>query len=319
MKKRKIYKLPFTLVEVIVSMGVFAILMLGLMQFFSSAQNVWSAANSKSISFDEARTAMNMLATDLMCAYYEEGRTVGTLQDHRYFFIVQDPSANTGNLAPALTAGNKYKGIAFATIRSVKAHPDAVTRLTEVFYRKNGNLLEMKTVADNESSSYSLPWVTTTRNTIFANFSDTPFALLADSGSDGNSDAAKQTPDHVTDNWNVIASNVVRFYVRSYAPAASGTTPSNTPLTFSEIYNTTPGTNAVTKFPGFVTVTLITIDEETAKKLRAMTPSVTIFENYLNTHNDEISSTYAEEPAGVLLKDKMQTFTKTVYLERIMN
>lgn len=320
MKRRKCGLKFFTLVEVIVSMAVFAILMLGLMQFFSSAQGLWTSTSNKSISFDEARTAVNMLALDLMCAYYEEGRTIGTVEDHRYFFMVQDSAYNAGNLEPAL-GGSRYKGIAFATIRAVKTNADAITRLTEVFYRKNGNLLEMKTIADNEYSTYSpaLAWVTAAQGTAFNAFTATPFAPLADAGSQANSDAGRQTPEHVTDGWTAIASNVVRFYVKCYASAAPGTTPSNPPLAFNKIFNTTPDSVPVTKFPGFVIVTLITVDDDTARRLRQMEPSVSIFENYLKTDNDEIDSTYEDKPAGILLKEKMQTFTKTIYLDRGIN
>ena len=78
--KRRIFRNCFTLVEVVVSMAVFAILMLGLMQFFASAQGLWSSTSSRVSTCEEARVAMNLLSTDLMCAYYEEGRTVGSVQ-----------------------------------------------------------------------------------------------------------------------------------------------------------------------------------------------------------------------------------------------
>ena len=325
--KNAIRKRFFTLVEVIVSMAVFAILMLGLMQFFSSAQNLWTSTGNRNVSYDEARTAMNMLAADLMCAYYEEGRTVGSTEDHRYFFIVQDPAANAGSaanvgLAPQLSGGApRFKGIAFATVRSVKSHPDAVSRLTEVFYRKNGNILEMRTIADNQVSA-SIPWVTNVRSTPFASFADTPFANLADAGWNANTDAAQQTADHATDNWTQVASNVVRFYVKVYPPNESSVN-LNTPLQFNQIYNSSPASSAVTKFPGLVTMTLITIDDETAKKLRNMNPAVSVFEDYLNSNNDELLSRYTadgsteeEKAVGALLKEKMQVFTRSVYMDR---
>lgn len=317
--KKALQKRFFTLVEVIVSMAVFAILMLGLMQFFSSAQGLWTSTGKRNISYDEARTAMNMLAADLMCAYYEEGRTVGLVEDHRYFFMVQDPAANAGiaanvGLAPQLSGGApRFKGIGFASVRPVKSHPDAVSRLTEVFYRKNGNVLEMRTIADNQTIA-SVPWVTTARSTPFANFADTPFAPLADPGWESNTGAQRRC-DQATADWTQITSNVVRFYVKVYPPNESSTS-LNTPLQFSQIYNSSPASNAVTKFPGLVTMTLITIDEDTAKKLKEMNPAVTVFEEYLNSSNDEVSSVYAETPQGILLKEKMQLFTRSVYMDR---
>ena len=68
---RKMKKSFFTLVEVLVSMGVFSLLMLALMQFFSAAQGVWEKTGNRAELFESAKTAMNLLANDLACAYYE--------------------------------------------------------------------------------------------------------------------------------------------------------------------------------------------------------------------------------------------------------
>ena len=37
----------FTLIELVVAMGVFSIMMLGLVQLFSSTQNLWSGMSSR--------------------------------------------------------------------------------------------------------------------------------------------------------------------------------------------------------------------------------------------------------------------------------
>jgi len=68
---RKIKKSFFTLLEVLISMGVFSLLMLALMQFFSAAQGVWERTGDKAELFETAKTAMDILASDLACAYYE--------------------------------------------------------------------------------------------------------------------------------------------------------------------------------------------------------------------------------------------------------
>lgn len=68
---RKNKKSFFTLLEVLVSMGVFSLLMLALMQFFSAAQGVWERTGNKAELFDSAKTAMDIIANDLTCAYYE--------------------------------------------------------------------------------------------------------------------------------------------------------------------------------------------------------------------------------------------------------
>ncbi len=68
---RKNKKSFFTLLEVLVSMGVFSLLMLALMQFFSAAQGVWEKTGNKAELFESAKTAMDIIANDLACAYYE--------------------------------------------------------------------------------------------------------------------------------------------------------------------------------------------------------------------------------------------------------
>ena len=68
---RKIKKSFFTLLEVLVSMGVFSLLMLALMQFFSAAQGVWERTGNKAELFESAKTTMDIIANDLACAYYE--------------------------------------------------------------------------------------------------------------------------------------------------------------------------------------------------------------------------------------------------------
>ena len=68
---RKNKKTFFTLLEVLVSMGVFSLLMLALMQFFSAAQGVWERTGNKAELFESAKTAMDIIANDLACAYYE--------------------------------------------------------------------------------------------------------------------------------------------------------------------------------------------------------------------------------------------------------
>ena len=63
-------KAPFTIVELIVAMSIFAILMLILMQIFSATQDVWRRTAQKSDAAEMARTALDLLTTDLQSAIY---------------------------------------------------------------------------------------------------------------------------------------------------------------------------------------------------------------------------------------------------------
>lgn len=67
LKRRKLRLCCFTLLELLVSMGVFAILMFALMQFFTSAQSIWTRSNTRYDMYDNARLALNLMATDLQC------------------------------------------------------------------------------------------------------------------------------------------------------------------------------------------------------------------------------------------------------------
>ena len=60
----------FTIVELIVAMAIFAILMLILMQIFSATQDVWRKTAQKSDASEMARTALDILTTDLQSAIY---------------------------------------------------------------------------------------------------------------------------------------------------------------------------------------------------------------------------------------------------------
>ena len=83
---RKSKKSFFTLLEVLVSMGVFSLLMLALMQFFSAAQGVWERTGNKAELFESAKTTMDIIANDLACAYYEADHD----SNYQFFSIDKD-------------------------------------------------------------------------------------------------------------------------------------------------------------------------------------------------------------------------------------
>jgi type II secretory pathway pseudopilin PulG len=60
----KIKKKYYTLLELVVSMGVFAILLLVVSMIFSTAQRAWTQSNAKAEVFENARVAMDMITRD---------------------------------------------------------------------------------------------------------------------------------------------------------------------------------------------------------------------------------------------------------------
>ena len=88
-------KKPFTLVEVLVAMSVLSVFLLGLMQFYSTTENVMNSGVARTEMFERARIAMDMMANDLSCIYYSQSdddltpfRSSGENDDTGYFEAV---------------------------------------------------------------------------------------------------------------------------------------------------------------------------------------------------------------------------------------
>ena len=64
----------FTLIELMAAMGVFAIIMLIMLSFFSSAQKAWTNCANRGQIYENARIAMDLISRDLQCAYYDKDK-----------------------------------------------------------------------------------------------------------------------------------------------------------------------------------------------------------------------------------------------------
>ena len=65
-------KKPFTLVELLIAMSVLSVFLLGLMQFYTTTEDVMSAGANRTELFERARCAMDMMANDLTCMYFSQ-------------------------------------------------------------------------------------------------------------------------------------------------------------------------------------------------------------------------------------------------------
>lgn len=65
-------KKPFTLVELLIAMSVLSVFLLGLMQFYTTTEDVMSSGANRTEMFERARVAMDMMANDLTCMYYSQ-------------------------------------------------------------------------------------------------------------------------------------------------------------------------------------------------------------------------------------------------------
>ena len=73
--KLRFRKAPFTLVEMVVSLGVFSILMLIMFQMFTSAQKSWLISKSRADAYENAKIALDLISRDLQCVYYTQTGT----------------------------------------------------------------------------------------------------------------------------------------------------------------------------------------------------------------------------------------------------
>ena len=97
----------FTLLEVLVSMGVFSLLMLALMQFFSAAQGVWEKSGSKSELFDSARIAAQLLTDDLTTAFYGDEYHLMGNENGKYIFYKNETVSSNVHLTFAAQRGGE--------------------------------------------------------------------------------------------------------------------------------------------------------------------------------------------------------------------
>lgn len=65
----------YTIIEVLASMGIFIILITGLMQFFSSARTIWISSSRRNEMYSNARIALDLIARDLQNTMYQNDNT----------------------------------------------------------------------------------------------------------------------------------------------------------------------------------------------------------------------------------------------------
>ena len=133
--RRLLRKTSFTLLEIIVAMGVFSLLMAMTMQFFSGAQRIWSSSESRNTVYSDARVAMDLMATLLQSTYYKEDETP--------FIIVKNRTTD-----PA-----ERDAIYFPTKSSLRPRGDT-SLFFATFQVDSDNELLIATICDKDGETY---------------------------------------------------------------------------------------------------------------------------------------------------------------------
>ena len=84
---KKLVKNRFTLVELLVSMAVFSILLVLMMQFFSGARTLWTANEKRAAIYADATVAMDLMSQLLQSTFYTEPEPIrngsGVITEYR--------------------------------------------------------------------------------------------------------------------------------------------------------------------------------------------------------------------------------------------
>ena len=291
MKKCR-HKQFFTLLEVMVSMGVFALLMLALMQFFSAAQTAWERSGGKAELFDSARIATQLLYNDLSASFYGDEydpHQMGDAADGKFIFY------KTG------TADSKVH-LTFATFRSGTAG------LTEVNYVWDPAKL---TLSVQEQSEASMPaaslgasgWINYPSNAWIGNIRN-----------------------ETTHAPSEIADNILMFQVRNFY-YDNGATPTETPPSGSGAEYRPPALVFITfaalssagyeKLDGIIRPSLTGSDEEKTAAVRSQIK--TYFDAMRDGDNFKaaaVPESGADVPAKQILSDHVQFFKVMVPINR---
>lgn len=272
-------KKNFTLIELIVAMGVFSLLMLVLMQFFGSAQKLWTTTSSKTETFESARIAMNLIANDIQNAYYELGH------DRTKLFICPISATQFG----------------IATVRPEKPNSNCKTNLCKVQYKfdSSNSVLRINIVGDYDSAGVDGSTTTpvkwpfmTTFTTNIASVADSPFSTAKLD----NNDYDISSPTSNKDGWKELIPYVIDFTYTFYDKMGNSFgTDGNTWISDS---NDSSKTLYNAKFPYTVFFSITLLDKPTYTKYRAKNPSGAV------SLTDD------------LVKDAKRTFTRTVILDR---
>ncbi len=96
----------YTIVEVMMAMGIFLVMMTIMMQFFTSAQKVWNLASKKNMLYADARVAMNLMTRELQSMLYDNDNDDTGIYPFWYQWTTMN--VDTGTATPELSTEDNY-------------------------------------------------------------------------------------------------------------------------------------------------------------------------------------------------------------------
>ena len=278
----------FTLIELIAAMGVFAIIMLVILTFFSSAQKAMSVSIQRTMTYENARIALDLMARDLQCAYYEKDKIPFWFKGYTTY--------------AAADAVYNQEALCFVSATSLPPNDNCSSNLCEVKYqlynydntaiptgdpKLEGWLQRSVTGNTDDANTPSSKWNFYNNFTVGENGSAKAFT--ADGSSSG---------DPLTGDFRKVIPHVTKLEFKCYRKDGSFQDPGNTG-------NGDTVGNVLTGFPYEVKIDLTLMDGASWAKWKAMGGKRYVSSGALDTVAD---------PAENFRRQNERTFSKTVLL-----
>ena len=274
---------PFTLVELIVAMAVFMVIMLALMNFFTSAQKIWISSSMRNSVFEDARIALEIMSKDIQSAYRGNNmpfwhRNGTTEYDSDLLAFVSATSIPPNDRCTSEFCEVKYvRYLTSAATLATHANSNDGWLLRSVTGDKKDNG-DKNTYPEEPSGKYNILNSSGAGNTT-VKVSDTGSPLTASLTADDTSSEA----------WQKLIPHVTKLEFKCYKKDTNPIDADN------------DASPAVTEFPAYIEITLTLLDKSSWDKWVSMGGAVNP----------------SSEPDGAVKNFRLQnerTFTKVVFL-----
>ena len=299
MKKRKN---PFTLVELLIAVGLLSLIMMLLLQLFSGTQKIWIASEKTGNVHADARVAMELMADLIGTVQFSHGEKEEKVENSDDVRIVRDTDQDMifSLDTSSKTDGRDSSGIIFVskTARDLPMNNNP-TRFVSFRYREvkkdgalnNGQLL-MVVYSDEKSDFYDFfPTYGSAggkRDTALTKLKGQMNALTP--GTDDNGGEKNEC--------QVIAENVVSFKLTAYTLVSSSTTGEN-PETFSKLEKKADAAD-IADPPQMIEIRLTLLDRDSFKRWQELP--------------DTKQQGETQSPRDKYLDQHQRTFTRNVFI-----
>ena len=312
----------YTIVEVMVAMGIFLIMMTIMMQFFTSAQKVWNASAKRNMIYADARVAMNLMTREIQSILYYNDST--DLPNSIYPFWYEwtrtnaDGNTRASEIENHYTENNElfeYSGSAYLTalnfISTTDLKPfDRGSDVCEIRYRFapiyynssppttpkdiSGGKLQRSCTAEYDSDGNQ------TSGTLY-NFADIPLGSSNSRTTDIWSGTSSASFDTVIDGVYSLRFTCYRWSGTGLALLPPMDTGANQIASSSLPFDLSTGTPA----PVAVRIDMKLMDPKDLKQL-----ALNIYREQNGTSAEQTEATKQIKT----LKQKIRTFSKVIYL-----